>query len=485
MARTRRARCEAYQLAVQHSVLIPIVSALLLLIIMSNLAVATFMDPGFLPRAAPDEPIPEEAPATYRMVTINDVQLKLKYCSTCNFYRPPRVSHCSTCNRCLEVFDHHCPWVANCVGRRNYRFFFIFLNTLTIHMVICISFCLMYILTHLDALTTPNVLVSIGIAVVVGLLLLPVGGLTFFHISLVSRGMTTNEQVTGKFRHATNPFDDGCWANCCQALCGPLYPKLPESLNDSQSLRASLLNQQLKGQNLGLFSPQSSPKHMAKFVKTRTKDSIDEHSSLSSIDSGEPPPRVIVRNGRPSRQLGPGLPMTTTTAVMASPIYSHKNLRTVTHDLPFPVDRHISAQQSVPLLSQMPLHSAPPPTITRSTIASPKFRVIRHSGSPEYDNVASARGDTAAEKANRDADVVVSFKHVNVKRNNNPLPSDMAAADTQQHQPEEVHITMETPGYELAPRRKVENAPSHVTPASGATSYGNQLKKTIEMRRNF
>ncbi|XP_071322740.1 palmitoyltransferase ZDHHC8B isoform X2 [Trachinotus anak] len=187
---------------------------------------ATFMDAGVLPMANEDEDKDDEFRAPlYKNVDVKGVQVRMKWCASCHFYRPPRCSHCSVCDHCVEDFDHHCPWVNNCIGRRNYRYFFLFLLSLTVHMIGVFTFGLIYVLHHMDELWKLHCTVTLVVISISGLFLIPVLGLTGFHLYLVSRGRTTNEQVTGKFQGGVNPFTRGCCNNLEYLVCSPISPQ--------------------------------------------------------------------------------------------------------------------------------------------------------------------------------------------------------------------------------------------------------------------
>jgi palmitoyltransferase len=48
---------------------------------------------------------------------------KATSCKKCNFPRPERSHHCTICQTCILRMDHHCPWIGNCVGFKNHKFF--------------------------------------------------------------------------------------------------------------------------------------------------------------------------------------------------------------------------------------------------------------------------------------------------------------------------------------------------------------------------
>jgi len=83
-----------------------------------------FSDPGVLYRSTAHQ----TQLLKQRIVNIKGRIFRFKYCKTCFIFRPLGSSHCQECNNCVERFDHHCPWIGNCVGKNNFKHFFLFLT---------------------------------------------------------------------------------------------------------------------------------------------------------------------------------------------------------------------------------------------------------------------------------------------------------------------------------------------------------------------
>ncbi|CAI5689951.1 unnamed protein product [Oreochromis niloticus] len=228
---------------------IPVIGGVLFVFVLITLLQTSFTDPGILPRATPDEAADIEKqidntgntsyrpPPRTKEVLINQQVVKLKYCFTCKMFRPPRTSHCSLCDNCVERFDHHCPWVGNCVGKRNYRFFYTFivsLSFLTAFIFGCVT-------THLALRAQGGkglvfaLQESPGSAVELVICFFSVWsilGLSGFHTYLVASNLTTNEDIKGSWsgksgEDVTNPYSQkNIFINCCSVLCAPMPPSL-------------------------------------------------------------------------------------------------------------------------------------------------------------------------------------------------------------------------------------------------------------------
>ncbi|XP_071955187.1 palmitoyltransferase ZDHHC18-B-like isoform X1 [Antedon mediterranea] len=230
---------------------IPVIGVLLFLFVISTLLRTSFSDPGVIPRASAEEEAATERqieaqtqqtgtyrpPSRFKEVVINGQNIKLKYCFTCKIFRPPRSSHCSLCDNCVENFDHHCPWVGNCVGKRNYRFFYLFIVSTTILSIFVFACNVTHLVlrsqeegSFLEAIKyTPASLIE---AVITFGAVWSVFGLASFHTYLVCKSQTTNEDIKGTWstkrqRDNFNPFSHGnAFSNCCVVLCGPMHPSL-------------------------------------------------------------------------------------------------------------------------------------------------------------------------------------------------------------------------------------------------------------------
>ena len=121
----------------------------------------------------------------------------------------------------LLSIDHHCPWVGTCVGKRNHKYFALFLTWTAVHsaftivtgvIVLAKGWAPPSVLSNVNFFINIPCAITTIIAAFVFCCLCP---FSFCHWQLIIRGRTTNEEVRGKYgQWKGNPFNEGCKNNC-------------------------------------------------------------------------------------------------------------------------------------------------------------------------------------------------------------------------------------------------------------------------------
>eukprot|EP00040_Diaphanoeca_grandis_P015399 m.78586 g.78586 ORF g.78586 m.78586 type:complete len:383 (+) comp25130_c0_seq1:170-1318(+) len=184
-----------------------------------------------------------------------------RWCRLCQQSKPIRAKHCFACKRCVRRFDHHCPYLGQCVGERNAGAFTI---TMVLHTTIT-----MFSLVSLWAAfqTTPygmvaNLPLATAIFVCVcGVVIATV--LSAIHIYLALTGTTTHELFKGTrifyLRNVRgNPFDLGSFTNL-RVLFTSDYPYDWDKLHTAAAGGGGLASKPVNH----LHSPSKSKSHHA------------------------------------------------------------------------------------------------------------------------------------------------------------------------------------------------------------------------------
>ncbi|KAL3232345.1 Palmitoyltransferase ERF2 [Nakaseomyces bracarensis] len=213
-------------------------------------------DPGMLPKnvhmVETDSQLPQEY---YNVVTLpycnrrdirgvnepkdENCSVAVKYCRTCKIWRPPRASHCSICECCVMTHDHHCMWVNNCIGQRNYRYFVEFLVSTSLACIFLITNCAIHLARrdgeHVSKRPIPVTILLIAygaFCIVYPMILLG------YHIAMTGTQQTTREYLRSiGFRNPVmhrirkrqdNPFSQGqsFLKNMTELMAEPRGPSL-------------------------------------------------------------------------------------------------------------------------------------------------------------------------------------------------------------------------------------------------------------------
>jgi len=239
----------------QNGIIEAIVCNSLTFMVVTCLVLAMFTDPGSVPDAPPWQAQNEEddktstgknQTGTGTQVVQHETKLSgaRRWCKNCSLYKPDRCHHCRVCKSCILKMDHHCPWIANCIGFNNHKYFLLLVFYALVNLAF-ISFTLCYETVSLVYVVEMTfwrrffLVFVITFSLIMGMLLK-----CFFllHLWLTSRGMTTIEFCEKRHVHLGSGgrlslYDVGLYKNL-QSVLGPnpLFWLMPFNLPEGDGL---------------------------------------------------------------------------------------------------------------------------------------------------------------------------------------------------------------------------------------------------------
>ncbi|XP_064420441.1 palmitoyltransferase ZDHHC12-A [Latimeria chalumnae] len=204
----------------------PVVFVLLILCSVLLYFIVSLMDPGYI-RSDSKVKLVAVSEEQEEMIPQVPKAMRLRRCGHCKLQQPMRAKHCESCRYCVRRYDHHCPWIENCVGERNHPFFISYLAVQLIVLFWGFHFAwsgfhsepsMKEWLQHNCFLLLAFVIIAIFTVVVILLLV--------SHLYLVSCNTTTWEFMSrhriSYLKHCgaeENPFDQGIIRNLWTFFC--------------------------------------------------------------------------------------------------------------------------------------------------------------------------------------------------------------------------------------------------------------------------
>uniref|UniRef100_A0A8C2FUZ8 Palmitoyltransferase n=1 Tax=Cyprinus carpio TaxID=7962 RepID=A0A8C2FUZ8_CYPCA len=248
----------------------------------------------------------------------------IRYCDCCQLIKPDRCHHCSTCDRCVLKMDHHCPWVNNCVGFSNYKFFVLFLVYSMLYCVYIAATVLQYFIkfwtlcrrraiehcpeNHLpDTHAKFHVLFLFFVA---AMFFISILSLFSYHLWLVGKNRTTIEAFRAPvFRNGPdkNGFTLGFRKNVTQVFgdqkkywCLPIYSSLgdgytfPTRLVNADSEQGNVEHQVIKCTVDGQTNPRPLSESQNHLLGNDMHSEEQKESSPTNIEVCQPVSITIV-----------------------------------------------------------------------------------------------------------------------------------------------------------------------------------------------